>query len=65
MLCSVLTSSQDPSEDFLSQLRNHLQQIETNVQESLTKLRQRQPFAVGTKKPNEIDENLRKKFLHV
>jgi len=65
MLCSVLTSSQDQTEDFLSQLRNHLQQIETNVQQNLTKIQQRQPFTLATKKPTEIDENLRTKFLHV
>ncbi|CAF0942777.1 unnamed protein product [Adineta ricciae] len=41
MLFSVLTSSHD---DFVTQLRNHLTQIENNVHETLNKVQQRMPY---------------------
>ncbi|UJR33110.1 hypothetical protein I4U23_020567 [Adineta vaga] len=54
MLFSVLTSSHDNHDDFVYQLRNHLTQIENNVQETLNKIQQRILY-----KPIEIDNSNR------
>jgi hypothetical protein len=65
ILFSVLSSSHDTNDDFVNQLRNHLTQIETNVQQSLNKIHQRKPYASHGANTNNIDQNIRKNFFHV
>ena len=65
MLFSVLSSSHDGADDLVHQLRNRLMQIEANVQQTLNKIRQRQPFTLLTSNTTTIDDKNRKNFLHV
>jgi hypothetical protein len=65
MLFSVLTASHDNNDDFVNQLRNHLTQIETNVQQTLNKIQQRKPYtALGTN-TNKADTKIRNNFFNV
>jgi len=63
ILFSVLTSSHDNNEDFVNQLRNHLTQIETNVQQTLNKIQQRQPYSSLSTNTNHIDPKIRNHFF--
>jgi hypothetical protein len=63
ILFSVLTSSHDNNEDFVNQLRNHLTQIETNVQQTLNKIQQRQPYSSLSTNTNQIDSQIRNHFF--
>jgi hypothetical protein len=63
ILFSVLTSSHDNNEDFVNQLRNHLTQIETNVQQTLNKIQQRQPYSSLSTNTNQIDSKIRNHFF--
>jgi len=63
ILFSVLTSSHDNNEDFVNQLRNHLTQIETNVQQTLNKIQQRQPYSSLSTNTNQINPQIRNHFF--
>jgi len=65
ILFSVLTSSHDNNDDFVNQLRNHLIQIETNVQQTLNKIQQRQPYSSLSTNTNKIDPQIRNHFFDV
>lgn len=65
ILFSVLTSSHDNNEDFVNQLRNHLTQIETNVQETFNKIQQRKPYIPLTTNTNHNDPQIRNQFFDV
>ncbi|CAF3387241.1 unnamed protein product [Rotaria sp. Silwood1] len=65
ILYSILTSSHDNNEDFVNQLRNHLNQIETNVQETLNKIQQRKPYTSTKTTTNKIDSTIRNNFLNI
>lgn len=68
ILYSVLTSSHDNNEDFVNQLRNHLTQIETNVQETCKKIQQRKsyvPLTTNTNTNNNNDPQIRNQFFDV
>lgn len=62
ILSSVLTASQD---DLVSQLRNHLTQIETNVQQTLHRIEQRKPFSLLSTNTNRSDPQIRNQYFHV
>ncbi|CAF0847909.1 unnamed protein product [Rotaria sordida] len=66
ILYSVLTSSHDNNEDFVNQLRNHLHQIETNVQQTLNKIQQRKPYtSLQTITNKVVDSTIRNNFFDV
>jgi len=66
ILFSVLTSTHENSnEDFLNQLRNHLNQIETNVQRTLNQIQQRKPYSTLSTNTNQSDPKIRNHFFHV
>ena len=66
MLFSVLTSSQENNnEDFVNQLRNHLTQIETNVQQTLNRIQQRKPYSTLSAINNQTDPQIRNHFVNV
>ncbi|CAF2852250.1 unnamed protein product [Rotaria sp. Silwood2] len=65
ILYSVLTSSHDNNEDFVNQLRNHLNQIETNVQLSLNKIQQRKSYTSRKTTTNTVDSTIRNNFLDI
>lgn len=64
-LFSVLTTSNENEDDLVSQLRNHLTQIETNVQQTWNRIQQRKPFSALSKNPNQSDPQIRKQFFHM
>jgi len=64
-LFSVLTSSHDNSDDFVNQLRNHLTQIETNVQQTLNKIQQRKPYTSLSTNTNKLNPQIRNNFFDV
>lgn len=65
LLFSVLTTSHDNSEDFVNQLRTHLSQIETNVQQTLNQIQQRKPYISLKTNTNKVDSNTRNNFFNV
>ncbi|CAF0799489.1 unnamed protein product [Rotaria sordida] len=66
ILYSILTSSHDNNEDFVNQLRNHLHQIETNVQQTLNKIQQRKPYtSLQTITNKVVDSTIRNNFFDV
>jgi hypothetical protein len=65
MLFSVLSSSHDNNDDFVHQLRNHLADIENNVQQTLNKIQQRQPLTILINRIDHIEHHTRKNFFHV
>ncbi|CAF3714654.1 unnamed protein product [Rotaria socialis] len=65
LLYSVLTSSHDNNEDFVNQLRNHLNQIETNVQQSLSQIQQHKPYTSLKAATNPVDSTMRNKFFTI
>lgn len=65
MLFSVLTTSHENDDDLVSQLRNHLAQIETNVQQTLKKIQQRKPFSAISTNHNQSDPQIRNQFFHL
>lgn len=65
LLFSVLTTSHDNSEDFVNQLRIHLSQIETNVQQTLNQIQQRKPYISLKTNTNKVDSNTRNNFFNV
>jgi len=65
ILFSVLTSSNDNSDDFVNQLRNHLTQIEANIQQTLNKIQQRKPFTSLSVNTNKADPQIRNNFYDV
>jgi hypothetical protein len=65
ILFSVLTSSHDNNDDFVNQLRNHLTQIETNIQQTLNKIQQRRPYSSLSTNTNQIDPQIRNQFFDV
>lgn len=65
MLLSVLTLSHETNDDFVSQLRTHLSQIESNVQETLNKIQRRTPFAPIGNNPSTADAKARLRFFDV
>ena len=65
ILFSVLSSSHDHNDDFVNQLRNHLTHIEANVQQTLTKIQQRKPYATLAINTNKADPKIRNNFFDV
>jgi hypothetical protein len=65
ILFSVLTASHDHSDDFVNQLRNHLTQIETNVQQTLNKIQQRKPYTSISTNTNKLNPQIRNHFFDV
>lgn len=61
----MLTTSHDNSEDFVNQLRIHLSQIETNVQQTLNQIQQRKPYISLKTNTNKVDSNTRNNFFNV
>lgn len=61
----MLTTSHDNSEDFVNQLRTHLSQIETNVQQTLNQIQQRKPYISLKTNTNKVDSNTRNNFFNV
>ena len=64
-LFSVLTTSHENDDDLVSQLRTHLTQIETNVQQTLNKIQQRKPFSALSTNHNQSDPQIRNQFFHM
>jgi hypothetical protein len=66
ILFSVLTSShENNNEDFVNQLRNHLTQIETNIQQTLNRIQQRKPYSSLSTNTNQSDSQIRNRFVDV
>jgi len=65
ILSSVLTLSQENGDEFVNQLRNHLAQIQTNVQQTLNKIQQRKPYVSITPNFNKADTKIRNNFFNV
>jgi hypothetical protein len=65
ILFSVLSSSHDNNDDFVNQLRNHLTEIESNVQHTLNKLHQRKPYTSIQTNTNKVDSKIRNHFFDV
>lgn len=64
-LSSVLTTSNEHNDDFLNQLRNHLDRIETDVQQALTNIQQRQSFVSLHRSSDAINEKTRTRLFSV
>ena len=64
-LFSIWSSTHENSDDFVNQLRSHLNQIETNVQQALNKIQQRKPYMPLVTHTNKVDSKMRNNFFYV